>query len=63
MVTVRFHKSRFPENFGRNYHNAGQDFRENVHLVIVFRELSDKDYIIYIKPRISIRKNNPDNPM
>jgi hypothetical protein len=22
---------RFPENFGRNYHNVGQDFRENVH--------------------------------
>jgi hypothetical protein len=29
-----FPNGRFPENlenFGRNYHNAGQDFRENVY--------------------------------
>jgi hypothetical protein len=26
-----FPNGRFPENFGRNYHNAGQNFRENVH--------------------------------
>jgi hypothetical protein len=38
MVTVQFPEGlqyfpngRFSENFGRNYHNAGQDFRENVH--------------------------------
>jgi hypothetical protein len=37
MVTIRF-----PENFGRNYRNADQDFRETSIREISFREIVGK---------------------